>query len=396
MNIFKKILQYLPFNKNCIYKRLDLIIKQNENLININENLENKISELSFKIVGIENIINKNYEESIYLLRNIDCENKKEVNKLFELMTEFRAEQENYKDQYRLMFLSLFKKEEESPQDAQKRFFMNLPKADDSFRLIQNIENYLLKALNKICMDNKINYFFFWGSLIGTIRHAGFIPWDDDIDLGMLRSDLDKFIDIIKDNKEYEVLINYDAYVLCKQIRFKYRDDKNPIFIDIFVFDYINSYEYVWEERKLGIKKEMHEELLNMADEHIRQFHELKYVNENTQLGQYLKNIFDKYVDKAFKDNILLKKSDYIVYSIENWQDRRAYINEFSDYFPTRLEKYEDGYYPVPANSEKILKQLYGDVYSLPNGKKHFEHLNINEDLIEYLERKFVNGKNTL
>lgn len=58
------------------------------------------------------------------------------------------------------MFLSLFKKEEESPQDAKKRFFMNLPKADDSFRLIQNIENYLLKVLNKICMDNKINYFF--------------------------------------------------------------------------------------------------------------------------------------------------------------------------------------------------------------------------------------------
>lgn len=73
MNIFKKILQYLPFNNNCIYKRLELIIKQNENLININENLKNKISELSFKIVETENIINKNYEKLSYLLRNIDC-----------------------------------------------------------------------------------------------------------------------------------------------------------------------------------------------------------------------------------------------------------------------------------------------------------------------------------
>ena len=76
----------------------------------------------------------------------------------------------------------------------------------------------LLKEIDEICKKNNITYYIDGGSAIGAIRHHGFIPWDDDIDIVMTRNNYNKFVQIIdkeiKPNRKFESFENNQKYTM--------------------------------------------------------------------------------------------------------------------------------------------------------------------------------------
>lgn len=81
-----------------------------------------------------------------------------------------------------------------------------------SLKEIQNMQLQLAKIVDKVCRKHKIKYYLISGSCLGMARHGGFIPWDDDIDLAMMRSDYNKFIEVFDmefDTDKYK-LVNED------------------------------------------------------------------------------------------------------------------------------------------------------------------------------------------
>lgn len=120
-------------------------------------------------------------------------------------------------------------------------------------REIQLRELEILKAFVDFCRINELNYVLIGGTLLGAIRHKGFIPWDDDIDVGMPRPDYDKFLELTKNcsiGSEFSVVSgDYDekfslpfAKIFHKRFAVydenkTHEDDGDSLWIDVMPID---------------------------------------------------------------------------------------------------------------------------------------------------------------
>ena len=135
------------------------------------------------------------------------------------------------------------------------------------FKEIQSLEYNLLKRFDEFAKENNIMYFLSGGSCLGAVRHQDFIPWDDDIDVCMLRKDYDKLIALVKDNRyldterkykfllplddnyiyPYMKLVDDSTIVFEKDIKRQYA---TGVWMDIFPMD-------IWPDEKETLRKIM-------------------------------------------------------------------------------------------------------------------------------------------
>lgn len=116
-------------------------------------------------------------------------------------------------------------------------YFLNVSdakRASGALRQVQQDSIILLSEIDKICKNNNIEYWLDFGSLLGAIRHKGFIPWDDDCDVSMINSDYRKFANIVNSDEysDFECIEHIKNGVLY----FRSKSNKN-IEIDIFSYD---------------------------------------------------------------------------------------------------------------------------------------------------------------
>ncbi len=135
---------------------------------------------------------------------------------------------------------------------------------------IHALELELFKHLSSIFEKHNIKYFFIGGSALGAVRHKGFIPWDDDIDIGIPREDYERFLEICKSELSDRYLLQEPGFGCPSgfaKIRIKdtlyveqstcHLDINHGIFLDIFPLDGVPSDEKLKSKHLKAVKRQI-------------------------------------------------------------------------------------------------------------------------------------------
>lgn len=220
----------------------------------------------------------------------------------------------------------------------------------------------MLKYIDKICRKNDIKYWLSSGTCLGAVRHGGFIPWDDDCDIEMLREDYKRLIKILKkENNQQFYLQNRDTDYNYFLPFARLRDSKSEIYqpnapiykfngcwIDIFPLEN-NS---LWAMR---FSAKLHNCLLNPN----YKYH-IKTVFVNKLFSRIYLNIYTPFI--RFLNRFTDKRYIYHTYGCCFYKRR-----ELNDIFKVKNIKFEDFEFPVPYNYDHYLTLLYGDFEKIPS-----------------------------
>ncbi|MCI8824627.1 MAG: LicD family protein [Lachnospiraceae bacterium] len=266
-------------------------------------------------------------------------------------------------------------------------------------RKLQLTELEMLKDIDRFCKEYQIEYFIAYGTALGAVRHGGFIPWDDDIDICMKRTEYNKFLKLAKKNmkEKYDILtiqetpgyISTFAKVSKKGTRFVEETNTNKkyqqgIFIDVFPYDYapddINQRKKIFKKAWLWVRVCMLCEISNpIIPQNIKGLKRTIAITGCKAVHLFLKIIrFDKkkayhhYLEYATMYN---KKGGEIYLSdYEDISPERTTLLE-TDIFPTKTIQFEDYEFPIPNNIDAHLKKVYGDYMTLPPIEQRHNHV---------------------
>lgn len=245
----------------------------------------------------------------------------------------------------------------------------------------------VLLEIKRICEARGIPYFADWGTLLGAVRHKGFVPWDDDLDIGMLRPDYMKFLAVAEDElaPEFKVKSLYnnaghdnvkarvytgESMNFDKEYLERFHCCPYVVGIDIFPIDYIPRDEY-----KSGRQNQMIELVMSAA---ASVSDELPRSDDTMKLLQSVEQMTGFKIDYTLRPVHELKKivdelsamyteseSDEVCSMIDlaaGW-DYHAKKEWYEDW---ELMDFEQTKIPVPAGFDGILKIKYGSDYMTP------------------------------
>jgi phosphorylcholine metabolism protein LicD len=288
----------------------------------------------------------KNEGELASRVEYLENNYKDEVSSLKKELEQYKNITDKVLDSYNYLFNNLYIDYELKPK-----------------QLLNDLHSLLLELMEfvgKVCEKHGLNYWIDFGNLLGAVRHGGFIPWDDDADIGMIRKDFIKFEKILQ--KEI------DEHNLSEYVRIAYHPrkiDGQPVdtFMAIRIYSKMKSYkgkriisnidvvpyDFMTEYEERGFRKRV-----AMSRENLYR-NKLNQVSEEEWLKQY----YDE-LNLTFDE-----KSKYIIPGVDALEINRSVV-ETKTLFPLKEIKFEDKMFPCPNNPDRYMKGSYGDYMMIP------------------------------
>lgn len=260
--------------------------------------------------------------------------------------------------------------------------------SEEQMLKLRNVELNILRNFIEVCGKLDISYFVIQGTLLGAVRHHGFIPWDDDIDVGMLREDYTRFLQYGQSLllKQYFLQTHYSdpmyphgfakirdcstAFVetSCKNIKMNH-----GIYIDIFPFDYYPDNtvaQTVFELKKLILRYRIRDSMFIPSDKQKNMKNLVRYI-----LKRGSKLLYPSLSAALDAQDDLYQRTKHGKNRINNgspWGKKECIPNEWLNGITTL--DFEGIPVNAPCFYKEYLTHVYGDYMTLPPPEKRIPH----------------------
>ncbi len=232
-----------------------------------------------------------------------------------------------------------------------------VPPAMGILRDIQLAGLIILKEVDRVCKKHNITYWADFGALLGAFRHKGFIPWDDDVDIAMLRDDYERFVGLFNAEAKSDFYAEFFYSSTCNIIKIRHQKI-NFISVDIFVHDLYHSKINSADERCALTKK-------------IQKIQNTVYLPQSKRLSndkkyELLRQLDKKMVMEGKVGNPADHPDIYLGLDSASMTSASIFYG-YDDIFPLKTMVYEDMEIPVPNNPDRVLTYMYRDYMAYPS-----------------------------